>query len=47
MLTTSENYLNIVNTLINSHAPLKQLNKKQRKSQQKSWITNEIQNAIE
>ena len=44
---TFENYLNTVNTLNNSHAPLKKLNKKQRKFQQKSWITKEIQNAIE
>ena len=36
---TFENYLNTVNTLINSHAPLKKLNKKQRKFQQKPWIT--------
>ena len=28
-----ENYLNTVNTLINSHTPLKKLNKKQRKLQ--------------
>ena len=32
---TFENYLNTANTLINSHAPLKKLNKKQRKFQQK------------
>ena len=44
---TFENYLNTVNTLINSHAPLKKLNKKQRKFQQKPWITKIIQNAIE
>ena len=44
---TFENYLNTVNTLINSHAPLKKLNKKQRKFQQKPWITKGIQNAIE
>ena len=44
---TFENYLNTVNTLINSHAPLKKLNKKQRKFQQKLWIANRIQNAIE
>ena len=44
--TTFENYLNTVNTLINSHAPLKKLNKKQRKFQQKPWIAKEIQNAI-
>ena len=36
-----------MNTLINSHAPFKKLNKKQRKFQQKAWITNRIQNAIE
>ena len=36
---TLENYLNTVNTLINFHAPLKKLNKKQRKFQQKPWIT--------
>ena len=36
-----------MNTLINSHAPLKKLNKKQRKFQQKPWITKGIQNAIE
>ena len=36
-----------MNTLINSHAPLKKLNKKQRKFQQKPWITKIIQNAIE
>ena len=35
-----------MNTLINSHAPLKKLNKKQGKFQQKPWITKEIQNAI-
>ena len=44
---TFENYLNPVNTIINSHAPLKQLNKKQRKFQQKPWITKGIQNAFE
>ena len=44
---TFENYLNPVNTIINSHAPLKQLNKKQRKFQQKPWITKGIQNVIE
>ena len=48
---TFENYLNTVNTLINSHAPLKKLNKKQRKFQQKPritpWITKGIQNATE
>ena len=44
---TFENYLNTVNTLINSHAPLKKLNKKQRKFQQKPWITKGIQNAFE
>ena len=36
-----------MNTLINSHALLKKLNKKQRKFQQKPWITKGIQNAIE
>ena len=36
---TFENYLNTVNTLINSHAPLKKLSKKQVKFQQKPWIT--------
>ena len=35
---TSENYLNTLNTLINSHAQLKKLNKKQRNFQQKLWI---------
>ena len=44
---TFENYLNTVNTLINSHAPLKKLNKKQRKFQQKPWVTKGIQNTIE
>ena len=48
---TFENYLNTVNTLINSHAPLKKLNKKQRKFQLKPritpWITKGIQNATE
>ena len=44
---TFENYLNTVNTLINFHAPLKKLNKKQRKFQQKPWTTKGIQNAIE
>ena len=44
---TFKTYLNTVNTLINSHAPLKKLNKKQRKFQQKPWITKGIQNAIE
>ena len=44
---TFENYLNTVNTLINCHAPLKKLNKKQGKFQQKPWITKGIQNAIE
>ena len=44
---TFENYLSTVNTLINSHAPLKKLNKKQRKLQQKLWITKGIQIAIE
>ena len=44
---TFENYLNTVNTLINCHAPLKKLNKKQGKFQQKPWITKVIQNAIE
>ena len=36
-----------MNILINSHAPLKTLNKKQRRFQQKPWITKGIQNAIE
>ena len=36
-----------MNTLINSHAPLKKLNKKQRKFQQKPWVTKGIQNAVE
>ena len=36
-----------MNTLIISHAPSKKLNKKQRKFQQKPWITKVIQNAIE
>ena len=40
-----------MNTLINSHAPLKKLNKKQRKFQLKPritpWITKGIQNATE
>ena len=44
---TSENYLNTVDPLINSHAPLKKLNKKQRKFQEKPWITKGIQNLIE
>ena len=44
---TFEIYLNTVNTLINCHAPLKKLNKEQRKFQQKPWITKGIQNAIE
>ena len=39
--------LNTVNTLINSHAPLKKLNKKQRKFQEKPWISKGIQNQIE
>ena len=43
---TFENYLNTMNALINSHAPLKKLNKKQRKFQQKPWITKGIQDAI-
>ena len=37
---TSENHLNTLNTLINLHAPLKKLNKKQRKFQQRPWIRN-------
>ena len=44
---TFENYQNTVNTLINSHALFKKLNKKQRKFQQKPWFTKGIQNAIE
>ena len=36
-----------MNTLINSYDPLKKLNKKQKKFQQKPWITKGIQNAIE
>ena len=44
---TFKNYLNTVNTLINSHAPLKKLNKEQRKFQPKPWITKGIENAIE
>ena len=44
---TFENFLNTLNTLINSYVPLKKLNKKQRKFQQKPWITKGIQNAIE
>ena len=44
---TFENYLNTVNTLINCHAPLKKVHKKQRKFHQKPWITKGIQNAIE
>ena len=43
---TFENYLNTMNTLINSHASLKKLNKEQRKFQQKPWITRGIQNTI-
>ena len=42
-----ENYLNTVNTLTNSHAPFKKLDKKQIKFQQKPWITKGIQNTIE
>ena len=38
------NYLNTVNTVINSHAPLKKLNKKKRKFLQKPWITKGIKN---
>ena len=34
--TTSENYLNFVNTLINGHTPLKQLNKKTKKNSTKT-----------
>ena len=34
--TTSENYLNFVNTLINCRAPLKQLNKKTKKNSTKT-----------
>ena len=41
-MITFENYLNTVNTLINSQAPLKKLNKKQRQSQQDPWITKGI-----
>ena len=44
---TLENYLNTVNALINSNAPLKKLKKKQRKFQQKPQVTKGIQNAIE
>ena len=41
---TFDNYLNTMNALINSHAPLKKLNKKQRKFQQKPWgFPNSIQ----
>ena len=35
---TFENYLNTMNTLINSHAPLKKLNKKQKKVSTKALI---------
>ena len=35
-----------MNALINSHAPLKNLNKKQRKFQQKPWIRRGIVNSI-
>ena len=41
---TFENYLNTVNILINSHAPLKKLDKKQRKFHKKSWVTKGTQN---
>ena len=41
-----DNYLNTMNTLVNSHAPLKKFNKKQRKFQQKPWIIKGIQNSI-
>ena len=41
---TFENYPNTMNTVINSHAPLK---KKLRKFHEKPWITKGIQNAIE
>ena len=44
---TFENCLNTVNTSINSYAPSKKLNKKQRKFQKKPGITKGIQNAIE
>ena len=45
--TTFENYLNTVNTLTDSNVPLKKLNKKQKKFQQKPRITKGIQNSIE
>ena len=44
---TFENYLNTVNTLISCHAPLKKFHKKQRKFQQKLWITKGIENRTE
>ena len=45
-MLTFDNYLNTLNALINSHGPLKKLNKKQRKFQQKPWVTRGIQNLI-
>ena len=46
MNLTFDNYLNTMNALINSHAPLKKLNKKQRKFQQKPWIKRGFQNSF-
>ena len=40
------NYLNTVNILINSHEPQGKLNKKQRKFEQKPWITWGMENSI-
>ena len=39
-------YLDNINTLITKHAPIKKLNKKQRKFLQKPWLTWSIQNSI-
>ena len=41
------NYLDIINTLITEHVPIKKLNKKQWKFLQKPWLTRGIQNSIQ
>ena len=40
---TFKNYLNSVTSLINFHAPVKYLSKKEKKNQKKPWITKGIQ----
>ena len=43
---TIDNYLQNLNNLLEKHAPLKKLNKQERKFQQKPWITKGLQVSI-